>query len=119
MKVAVTAKGTSLDSEIDPRFGRAPYILIVDTDTLDLEAVDNSANVNAFKGAGIQAATMVSDRGAEVLMTGYCGPKAFATLEAAGVKVVSDVTGKVRDAVAALKAGQVTYSTAANKEGYW
>ena len=119
MKVAITAKGVMLDSEIDPRFGRAPYILIVETESLAFEAVDNSDNVNAFKGAGIQAATMVSDRGAEVLMTGYCGPKAFATLEAAGVKVVSDVTGKVRDAVTALKAGQVTYSTAANKEGYW
>ena len=119
MKVAVTAKGVMLDSEIDPRFGRAPYILIVDIETLAFEAVDNSDNVNAFKGAGIQAATMVSDRGAEVLMTGYCGPKAFATLEAAGVKVVSDVTGRVRDAVAALKAGQVTYSTGANKEAHW
>lgn len=119
MKVAVTSKGSLLSSEIDPRFGRAPYILIVDTETMDFEAVDNSDNVNAFKGAGIQAATMVSDKGASVLMTGYCGPKAFATLEAAGVKVVSDVSGTVRDAVAALKAGTVTYSTTANKEAHW
>ena len=119
MKVAVTSKGTLLDSEVDPRFGRAPYILIVDTETMAFEAVDNSDNVNAFKGAGIQAATMVSDRGAEVLMTGYCGPKAFTTLEAAGVKVVSDVTGKVRDAVEILKAGKVAYSDGANKDAYW
>lgn len=119
MKVAVTAQGTSLDSEIDPRFGRAPYILIVDTDTLDLEVVDNSANANAFKGAGIQAATMVSDKGAEVLMTGYCGPKAFATLEAAGVKVVDDITGKVRDAIKTIKEGKVTYAAGANKEAHW
>lgn len=119
MKVAVTSKGTSLDSEIDPRFGRAPYILIVDTDTLAFEALDNSSNVNAFKGAGIQAATMISDKGAEVLMTGYCGPKAFVTLEAAGVKVVDDVSGKVQDAVATIKAGKVTYATSANKEAHW
>jgi len=119
MKVAVTSKGVLLDSAIDSRFGRAPYILIVDTDTMAFEVVDNSDNVNAFKGAGIQAATMVSDKGAQVLMTGYCGPKAFATLDAAGVKVVSDVTGKVRDAVAAFKAGTVTYSTGANKEAHW
>ena len=119
MKVAVTSKGTLLDSEVDPRFGRAPYILIVDTDTWAFEVVDNSDNVNAFKGAGIQAATMVSDKGATVLMTGYCGPKAFTTLEAAGVKVVDDVTGKVRDAVKALKEGKVTYATAANKEAHW
>ena len=119
MKVAITAKGVMLDSEIDPRFGRAPYILIVETESLAFEAVDNSDNVNAFKGAGIQAATMVSDRGAEVLMTGYCGPKAFATLEAAGVKVVNDVTGTVRDALEAFKAGRYTSATAANKEAHW
>ena len=119
MKIAITAKGIRLDSEVDPRFGRAPYILIVDTETLAFEAVDNSDNVNAFKGAGIQAATMVSDKGAEVLMTGYCGPKAFATLEAAGIKVISDVSGTVRDAVEAFKAGRVTYATAANKEAHW
>ena len=119
MKVAVTSKGSQLESEVDPRFGRAPFILIVDTETLAFEALDNSANVNAFKGAGIQAATMVSDKGAEVLMTGYCGPKAFATLEAAGVKVVSDVVGTILDAVAAIKDGKVTYSTAANKEAHW
>ena len=119
MKVAVTSKGVLLESEVDPRFGRAPYILIVDPDTMAFEAVDNSDNVNAFKGAGIQAATMVSDKGARVLMTGYCGPKAFATLEAGGVKVVSDVTGKVRDAIAAFKAGTVIYSTGANKDAHW
>jgi predicted Fe-Mo cluster-binding NifX family protein len=119
MKVAVTSKGVLLDSEVDPRFGRAPYILIVDTATLAFEAIDNSDNVNAFKGAGIQAATMVSDKGAEVLMTGYCGPKAFATLEAAGIKVISDVSGKVRGAVAAFNAGTLTYASAPNKEAHW
>ena len=56
MKIAITAKGTTLTDEIDPRFGRAPYILIVDTETMEYEALDNSVNVNAFKGAGIQAA---------------------------------------------------------------
>jgi predicted Fe-Mo cluster-binding NifX family protein len=119
MRVAVTSKGTLLSSEVDPRFGRAPYILIVDTETMAFEAVDNSDNVNAFKGAGIQAATMISDKEAQVLMTGYCGPEAFATLQAAGIKVVSDVSGSIRDAVAALKAGTVTFSSAANKEAYW
>jgi len=119
MKVAITSKGTLLDSEVDPRFGRAPYILIVDTDTLAFEVVDNSDNANAFKGAGIQAATMVSDKGATVLMTGYCGPKAFTTLEAAGVKVVNDITGKVREAVKTFKQGKVSYATAANKEAHW
>lgn len=108
-----------MDSEVDPCFGRAPYILIVDTDTLAFDVVDNSENVNAFKGAGIQAATTISDKGVTVLMTGYCGPKAFAALEAAGVKLVGDVAGRVRDAVKTFKEGGVIYTNAANKEAYW
>lgn len=119
MKIAVTAKGNLLESEVDPRFGRARYILIVDPDTMVFEAVDNSGNANAFKGAGIGAATMVSDKGAEVLLTGYCGPKAFLTLNAAGVKVVNDIGGTVRDAVNTFRSGRVTYATEANKDGHW
>jgi len=119
MKVAVTAKGVLLSDEVDPRFGRAPYILIVDTETMDFDVVNNSENVNAFKGAGIQAATMISENGAEVLLTGYCGPNAFKTVDAAGIKVVSDVTGTVKEAVLAFLAGPVEYSKGANAEGHW
>ena len=119
MKIAITSKGKDLDSPMDPRFGRAPYILIVDTLNHGLEVLDNSENVNAFKGAGIQAAVMVSDRGAKVLLTGYCGPNAFKTLNAAGVKVANDVTGKVRDAVIAYNEGKVSFADSANVEGSW
>ncbi|KJS02404.1 MAG: dinitrogenase iron-molybdenum cofactor biosynthesis protein [Desulfobulbaceae bacterium BRH_c16a] len=119
MKIAVTAKGKFLTDAVDPRFGRAPYILIVDTETLEFEALDNSVNVNAFKGAGIQAATMVADKGAQVLLTGYCGPNAFRTVEAAGIKVVSDVAGTVREAIETFKGGQVAYSAGPNAEGHW
>ena len=119
MKIAITARGIRLDSEVDPRFGRAPYILIVDTETLAFEAVDNSDNVNAFKGAGIQAASMVSERGAQVLMTGYCGPKAFQVLVAADIRVASDVSGTVREAVAAHRKGLLPYTDSANAEAHW
>ncbi len=119
MKIAVTSKGTDLNAEVDPRFGRAAYILIVDTDTLEVEVLDNSSNVNAFKGAGIQAAAMVGDKGARVLLTGYCGPNAFRTLNAAGIKVVNDATGTVADAVEAFKEGKLSYSDSANVEGHW
>ncbi len=119
MKVAVTAKGPELSSPVDPRFGRAAYILIVDTETMACESLDNSTNVNAFKGAGIQAATMVADKGAEVLLTGYCGPNAFKTVEAAGVKVVSDIAGTVEEAVKTFLNGEVVYSDGANVDGHW
>jgi predicted Fe-Mo cluster-binding NifX family protein len=119
MKVAVTAKGIQLTDEVDPRFGRAPYILIVDLETMEYEALDNSENVNAFKGAGIQAATMVADKGAQVLLTGYCGPNAFKAVNAAGIKVVNDVTGTVETAVNDFKSGPAQYSESANTEGHW
>lgn len=119
MKVAVTSAGQNIGDAVDPRFGRAAYILIVDTETMDVEAVDNQKNVQAFKGAGIQAATIVSQKGAEALLTGYCGPNAFKTLEAGGIKVVQDVGGTVQEAVAAYKAGELVFSDAPNKEGHW
>lgn len=119
MKVAVTAQGVSLDDEVDPRFGRAAYVLLVDSDDMSFEVLDNSENINALKGAGIQAATMISEKGAEVLLTGHCGPNAFKTVQAAGIKVVNDVTGTVREAVGRCKDGAVEYSMAANVDGHW
>ena len=119
MKIAVTSTGRNLDAPVDPRFGRAAYILIVDSDTLAVDVIDNTENVNAFKGAGIQAATMLSERNVDVLLTGYCGPNAFKALEAARIRVAGDVTGTVGEAVAAFKDGKVTFSAAPNAEGHW
>lgn len=119
MKIAVTAKGPGITDQVDPRFGRAAYILIVDTETMECEAVNNSDNVNAFKGAGIQAATTVAEKGAKVLLTGYCGPNAFKTVSAAGIKVVNDTAGTVQEAIDAFQNEPVVYSDGANVEGHW
>jgi predicted Fe-Mo cluster-binding NifX family protein len=119
MKIAVTSTGKDLDSPVDPRFGRAAYILIVDTDSMEIEALDNAENVNAFKGAGIQAATMINDKHADVLLTGYCGPNAFKALAAANIKVAGDVTGTVRDAVQAFSTGNVAFTSEPNAQGHW
>jgi len=119
MKIAVTSKTTNLDSEVDPRFGRAAYILIVDSETLEFEALDNKENVNALKGAGIQAARMVSDKGADVLLTGFCGPNAFKAMKAANIGVANNASGSVRDAVKAYLDGELPLADEANVEGHW
>ena len=119
MKIAVTSQGDTLESQLDPRFGRAAYIIIVDTQTLEFEALDNSTNKNSFKGAGIQAAAMISDKEAEVLLTGFCGPNAFETLEAAGVKVANDQTGKITDVIEKFNQGNIAFTDGANKDGHW
>jgi predicted Fe-Mo cluster-binding NifX family protein len=119
MKIAVTSAGTDLDSDVDPRFGRAAYILVVDSETLNFEVLDNKENVNALKGAGIQAARMISEKGAEVLLTGFCGPNAFKTLNAAKVGVANDATGSVKDAVTAYLDGKLPLADKPNVEGQW
>lgn len=119
MKIAVTSVGTNLDSEVDPRFGRAAYIIIVDSETFAFEVVDNQENVNALKGAGIQAARAVSEKGAEVLLTGFCGPNAFKAMNAAKIGVANDASGSVREAVQTYLDGKLPLSDTANVEGQW
>ena len=119
MKIAVTCTGTDLDSQVDPRFGRAAYILIVDSETFDFEVVDNKENVNALKGAGIQTAKTVSEKQAQVLLTGFCGPNAFKALKAAKIGVAGNAEGSVKDAVTAFLDGQLPLSDEANVEGQW
>ncbi len=119
MKIAITARGNDLDSEVDPRFVRAPYVLIVDSESNEFEPLNNLENVNRLKGAGIHAATMISEKGAEVLMTGYCGPNAIKTLDAAKIKVVLEVDGTVRGALKSFREGELVFGNVANVEGHW
>jgi len=116
MKIAVTAKGTDLESEMDPLFGRAAYIILVETDTMEFEVLNNSENVNRLKGAGIQAATLISKKGARVLLTGHCGPNAVSTLNAANIKIASEVKGTVKEVVASFNQGNYKFSNAPTNE---
>jgi len=104
MKVAVSASSPDLESPVDPRFGRCPYYLIVDPKTMEFEAVENP-HLGASSGAGIQAAQLVAQKNVEAVLTGSCGPNAFQTLKAAGVKVVVGVTGTVSEAVRKYASG--------------
>ncbi|MDY0088275.1 MAG: NifB/NifX family molybdenum-iron cluster-binding protein [Coriobacteriia bacterium] len=102
MRIAVSALGTSLDAQVDERFGRAEYLLIVDPSTLEVEVVDNAANRNALQGAGIGAAETVASRGAEAVLTGHLGPKAYQALQAASLKGYAAAGMTVHEAVEAF-----------------
>ncbi|HCY87091.1 MAG TPA: dinitrogenase iron-molybdenum cofactor biosynthesis protein [Desulfobacteraceae bacterium] len=119
MKIAVSSRGRDLDAPVDPRFGRAACILIVDTESLEFQCIDNEANKNAFKGAGIQAAAAICDAGAQVLLTGFCGPNAFKALDAADIRVANDVQGTVREAILCFKAKKYEFASKANTQGHW
>ncbi len=113
MKIAISAIGTTLDAEIDPRFGRCQYFIIVDPDTMQFEALDNSGAM-AGGGAGVSTAQMIADKGVAGVLTGNCGPNAYQVLTAAGIKVVTGVSGKVQDAIQNYKSGKLKASSQPN-----
>ena len=119
MIVAVTSQGRDLDGEVDPRFGRTKNFLLVDSETMRFEVVENEQNLSLPQGAGIQAAQKVANHEPEVVLTGNCGPKAFKTLQAAGIKVVVGVSGKIEDAIQAYLRGEFEHAKDANVKGHW
>lgn len=119
MKVVVSSQGGQMDSPVDGRFGRAKYFVLVDTETGETRGIDNSENLNALQGAGVQAAKKVADLGAEAVVATNVGPKAFSVLSAAGVKVFSGATGTVAEAIEQLDAGKLSEADAANVQSRW
>ena len=118
MRIAVSASGSSLDAEVDPRFGRCQYFIIIDPDTMQFESVENSS-ATASEGAGISAAQMIVSKGVEAVLTGNCGPNAYQVLSPAGIKVITGMSGKVRDAVQSYKSGNLEGSTQPNVPGHF
>ena len=119
MKLAITSTGKDLNADLDPRFGRAPYFIVVDSETLMFEVVENSQNLNLSQGAGIQAGKTVADKRADILITGHCGPKAFKVLKHAGVKILTGAQGTIMDVLMQFKNGELQIATNADVEGHW
>jgi len=113
MKVAISSTGTDLDAQIDTRFGRCAFFLLIETDTMAFDCFDNSA-MALGGGAGIQAAQLVADKGARAVITGNCGPNAVQTLTAGGVELFAGQSGTVRAAIEKFKNKQLSSTGSAN-----
>lgn len=118
MKIAITSTGKTLDSQVDPRFGRAACFIIVDTESMEFNAIENE-NVAAAGGAGISSAKVVIDAGVEAVLTGNCGPNAQRTLSAAGVKLYTRLAGAVAEAIEFFKSGKLTETTGPNVQPHF
>ncbi len=106
MKICITAGASGLDAPLDPRFGRCPFFVIVDMDSMNENSVSNT-NAEESSGAGIQAAQTIARLGVSVLITGNIGPNALQTLTSANIEVYQQQGGTVRDAVDKLKRGEL------------
>ena len=118
MKICVTSSGNTLDALVDPRFGRAAYLTIVDSESMAFEAVPNAA-AGAMGGAGIQAAQTLANRGVSVLITGNVGPNAFQALKSSGVKIVVGANGTIREVIEKFKRGELKETGSPTVEGHF
>lgn len=118
MKIAVTSTGPTLNDNVEARFGRCPYFLIIDTDTMEIEPIQNP-NISLGGGAGIQSAQLMAEKGVSAVLTGNCGPNAFSVFGAAGINVITGVTGQVRNAVEQFKSGSMISSSGPNVQSHF
>jgi predicted Fe-Mo cluster-binding NifX family protein len=119
MKLAISSSGRDENSHVEKRFGRANWFFIVDTATGETKPLSNRQSVEALQGAGIQAAERVIEEGAEAVLTGHCGPKAFKVLTAAGIQVFTGLEGTIKDVLETFEGGTMVPSLSADVEGHW
>jgi predicted Fe-Mo cluster-binding NifX family protein len=113
MKICVTSKGNTLESDIDPRFGRCRFFIIVDIETMNFKLYSNQGAMSSG-GAGIEAAQLVAKTEAKTVLTGNMGPNAFQTLSAAGIMVYTGADGTVKDSIERYKKGGLKKIESAN-----
>ncbi len=119
MLIALTALEESADSNVDSRFGRAKKFMIYDIEKESYSFIDNMQNLNSPQGAGIQSAQNVVETGAEAVITGHCGPKAYQVLEAAGLRVYIGDRLTLMNAVKKYKKNELEKINSADVEGHW
>jgi len=118
MKVAVSSNGEDLNAQLDPRFGRCAYFLVVNPEDMSFEAFNNESAAQG-SGAGIQAAQFLASQGVEAVITGNCGPNAVQTLLAAGVELFGGQTGTVREVVERFKNGHLKPTSEATVDSHF
>lgn len=118
MRIAISSSGPDLNAEVDPRFGRCRYFVIVDSETKEFEVLDNQA-VMTSGGAGIQAAQMVANSGVDAVITGHLGPNAADTLVAADLKTYLGASGTVGETLRQYKAGNLQEASGPTVESHF
>ena len=117
MKICISSTGKNLDAFVDERFGRCPYFLIVDTETMKVKAISNESTLSSG-GAGIKAAQIVAKEKVDSVISGNIGPNAFSILQTAGIKVYTGVEGAIKNVIEDYKKGKLKETGSANVESH-
>jgi predicted Fe-Mo cluster-binding NifX family protein len=112
--IAVSANGMNLESQVGPLFGRARFFILLDPNTLEWEALDNLKNLSGSQGIGIMTAKSLERKNISTVLTGSCGLKAFEELKAAGIDVVLNAQGTIRQAVTSFMNGELPKASKSN-----
>jgi predicted Fe-Mo cluster-binding NifX family protein len=118
MKICVTSQGDTLQAQVDPRFGRCVYFIVVDTDTMEFEAINN-AQTQVMGGAGVQSGQLMTEKDVKAVLTGNVGPNAYQTLNAGGIEIITGVSGTIQEAVDHYKKGDLKATDRPNVESHF
>lgn len=118
MKIVISSTGSTMDSEIDPRFGRCSTFLLVDMETMEKEVIQNTSE-NSAHGAGIGAAQTVARLGVKAVITGHVGPNAHMALSGAGVDIYTVANGTVKEGVEKFMKGELVKTTSPTVLGHF
>lgn len=119
MKIIIPINGDNIDSDINKTFGRTKQFIMVDSLSNEYKLIDNTQNLQASQGAGIQSAQNIIKAGADSVVTMNLGPKAYKVLNSAGVKVTLGRLGTIKENIEAFNMGTLEEMTDANVEGHW
>jgi predicted Fe-Mo cluster-binding NifX family protein len=107
-KIAICSTGSDPSSIVDERFGRCAYFMIWDSQTKEYTPLSNIDTESAH-GAGTGAVQTLLGNNVDLILSQRIGPKAFAVLKEAGIKILSGITGKtVADALISYENGELS-----------
>ena len=109
MKVCIPTMGDNgLNEQVGEHFGRVPTYTVVDTETNEVEVIDNTSEHTGGIGYPPE---IIAQTGAEVMLCGGLGRRAVAMFEELGIMVYVGASGTVKDAVQLWKNGRLQVAT--------